>query len=222
MLGFIKDIAGPLIGGLFGFGGQASANAANARMARDQMAFQERMRSTQWQTAVEDIKKAGLNPSLAYGQGGAGTPTGASSVQQNTGTAAIEGATSAFGAVQQLRRNAAEIDLIHAQAEKARNEAQVSGKENIWLNLRNEIGHRTFDEALRRIRAETAESESSAKEAKASARITELGIPEAEAIAAFYRSAVGKLSPYITSGGAALRGISTLFPLLSRGRSVRR
>jgi hypothetical protein len=54
-----------------------AANASSAEQAANQMAFQERMRSTQYQTAVDDIKKAGLNPMLAYSQGGAGTPTGA-------------------------------------------------------------------------------------------------------------------------------------------------
>lgn len=38
--------------------------------------FQERMRATQYQTAVGDMKSAGLNPMLAYQQGGSGTPSG--------------------------------------------------------------------------------------------------------------------------------------------------
>ena len=54
-----------------------AANQASAANAREQMAFQERMRSTQYQTAIEDMQKAGLNPMLAYHQGGAGTPSGA-------------------------------------------------------------------------------------------------------------------------------------------------
>lgn len=54
-----------------------SAQAASAEQAQRQMDFQERMRSTQYQTAVDDMKKAGLNPMLAYSQGGAGTPVGA-------------------------------------------------------------------------------------------------------------------------------------------------
>lgn len=46
--------------------------------ARRQMDFQERMRATQYQTAVADMRAAGINPMVAFSQGGAGTPAGAS------------------------------------------------------------------------------------------------------------------------------------------------
>jgi len=38
--------------------------------------FQKQQRATQYQTAVGDMKRAGLNPMLAYSQGGAGNNTG--------------------------------------------------------------------------------------------------------------------------------------------------
>lgn len=71
-------IIGGLLGGLGDIFGQRSANKANWRIAKAQMDFQERMSNTAYQRAIADIKAAGLNPALAYGQGGASSPPGAS------------------------------------------------------------------------------------------------------------------------------------------------
>lgn len=57
--------------------GAGSQNRAQTSAANNQMAFQERMSNTSYQRAVKDMRKAGLNPMLAYQQGGANSPGGA-------------------------------------------------------------------------------------------------------------------------------------------------
>lgn len=59
---------------------QISNNAAmsyNSAQAAKNRAWQEQMSNTAYQRAVEDMRKAGINPILAYQQGGASTPGGA-------------------------------------------------------------------------------------------------------------------------------------------------
>lgn len=123
-----------------GFLGQESANesnqqiaqnnsAFNAEQAQKQMDFQERMSNTSYQRGVKDMEAAGLNPMLAYSQGGASSPSGAAG-------AAVQPASmqNAAGAGIAAAAQAAQVDQTAAQtrnieADTANKKADLAGRQ---------------------------------------------------------------------------------------------
>lgn len=74
----LLDVGAKIFGGLLGKSSAKKQNQANLAMAREQMAFQERMSNTAHQREVKDLRSAGLNPILSAGGKGASSPGGAS------------------------------------------------------------------------------------------------------------------------------------------------
>jgi len=117
-------IGGGLIGGALNFASAKDATKVNRENMRENMAFQERMSNTSYQRAVKDLEAAGLNPMLAYTQGGASTPTGgsASAVAATGGDQISAGVSNAI----QAKRAKQDNDMINKNIEKVGSEITVN------------------------------------------------------------------------------------------------
>jgi len=142
----IAKIAAPVIGALSGAQGQSSANRANIAQSKEQMDFQREMSNTSYQRGVADMRKAGLNPMLAYTQGGASTPSGTKADIGNVTKAGIEAASSAaqLSNVQsQTELNETNAAKSLAEAEKIRAETDFTkgARTDLTKEQTNKIGY---------------------------------------------------------------------------------
>lgn len=136
---------GNVIGGLFNSSAQADANKANIEEAARNREFQERMANTAYQRGVADMRKAGINPLLAYSQGGASAPSGNQATVQSTrvgdavSSGLTGGATTALQVYQSL--NQAEVQQSQVELNKAQELAAVRDaqlKESSALNVQQQ------------------------------------------------------------------------------------
>lgn len=102
------------------FSAANTARGYNSREARKNRDFQRQQRATQYQAATRDMKKAGINPMLAYMQGGAGTSSGAqaSTTAQDT-TNVLEGVVSTALETKKLNQDLKNLKAIEKET-KAR------------------------------------------------------------------------------------------------------
>jgi len=105
--------------GLLSYMGSRQQNRENLARAREQMAFQERMSSTAYQRSMKDMKKAGLNPILAYQKGGASTPGGAAIPAVNEIEPAVNTGLKAQMNVAQVDNVKEQNKVLKAQAAEA-------------------------------------------------------------------------------------------------------
>lgn len=105
---------GDIFSGVMSFLGGERRNSAAEDASNAQMAFQERMSNTSYQRAVDDLEAAGLNPMLAYTQGGASSPAGSSYQPENSVAAGINSATQFMNSFSSSAKNLADAASTQA------------------------------------------------------------------------------------------------------------
>lgn len=119
----------PIVAGAISTGGDIYANQKNIELAREQMAFQERMSNTAVQRSVQDYLAAGLNPALAYDRS-ASSPSGTSATIGNPTAGGVSTALQARQAMQAMQmarqQNVMDLNLKNAQRAKAAEDAALS------------------------------------------------------------------------------------------------
>lgn len=153
-----------LIPGLGDARAQERANRENIRQAQINRDFQERMSSTAYQRAMADMKSAGLNPMLAYMQGGASAPSGSQAqvesasktglanfgMQALTGIGAYQQKATALQQQQSLNESSISLQAANtakaiAETEKVRTETEgkrrQEGEGKLWKKFYDGINN---------------------------------------------------------------------------------
>lgn len=216
--------AGSLAGGLMSSAGQSAANsqtmAFNAAEAQKNRDFQERMSSTAYQRGMADMRAAGLNPILAYSQGGASSPGGNGAHVGNLENT-MEGMGRGVSSASQLAQRAVEIDQIRQNTKTGVSQEQLN-KASADLAAANKL--KTEQEAI------TSASQANKNAAEAAYTMEQMSNPaEARklmAAQAFNATTAGNLNnvnaeqiqKYGTfgpgrTGGALFEGLQNMFKL---------
>jgi hypothetical protein len=126
-MGFFDSITSGLTSAFSGGGGSggsgilssalglASAERTNQQqvgLSREQMDFQRNMSNTAYQRAMADMKAAGLNPMLAYQQGGASVPGGAMAKLIDPWSSAVSAGTATAQTASNVSKQSAEVGRI--------------------------------------------------------------------------------------------------------------
>ena len=121
------------VGGLID---QSMANDYNSAEAVKANAFSERMSSTSYQRTMADMKAAGLNPMLAFSQGGSSVPIGqrasftpVGDYSASTGAVYSQAESSASQAATAARAQKAQADVAEAQVNKIKEEIPLINRQ---------------------------------------------------------------------------------------------
>lgn len=198
----IAPIIAAVIGGLLSAGGSAYASNRNRQSVKDQMAFQERMSSTAAQRSVEDYRRAGLNPALAY-ERTASSPGGAATQFEDSISKGLASAKDSATFATAMKQQKANLFLTEQQtaATIAANARDTASSHLMRAQTTTEDVNRGFMVArqpsdLRQIAAQAILSEEQGRLTRSQTQLSEYAQPGAANTARFER-ALGVGGPVI-------------------------
>lgn len=160
------QVAAAAITGIGSFIGKRNQNKANEKISQKQMDFQERMSNTAYQRGMDDMKKAGLNPMLAYSQGGANAPGGAGIPAVDELGDGINSARASYMADAQEKQISAQIENIEEQNKNLQEQNKNLKSQNLEINSKVNLNHALAGVAVADAQLKTNSAKSIANQEK--------------------------------------------------------
>lgn len=123
------------IEGGFALAGGLLGNKASADEARRNRRFQRKMYKHRYQYTVEDMRKAGLNPALAYQQGAGSSPSGSMASQEDPLSGAVEAGRRGYATALEAKMNKAQVQNVEAQTRKVQADTRLADAQANQLAL---------------------------------------------------------------------------------------
>ncbi len=145
----LGEFLGGLFGGAVSSAGGIYAARTNLKIAKQNRRFQEKMSSTAYQRSMKDMRKAGLNPILAYKQGGASSPGGSALAVQNPLSGTAEGVKAGVTTALNVKTTREQLKKLRAETANVQLQGRILAGDVPGADLKGDVGRHLLEELRR-------------------------------------------------------------------------